>query len=69
MRNTSVEKRADLIKKKLESIMDQSFRQCKSSNPETASLAREVNTLAHECSLDMDKLISEHRRREWKPKL
>jgi len=41
--------------------MTQTFYDCKSENPELASKANSINTLAHECTKEIDKLLSQHK--------
>ena len=55
----NAKKRMKMIKENLEEIMRQTIQDCKSSDPEVASKARQINSLAHDCSKDLDKLISD----------
>ena len=50
--------RAQKIKAKLEAIMADTFYDCKSANIELATKAQSINTLAHECTKELDKLLS-----------
>lgn len=50
--------RAQKIKAKLEAIMADTFYDCKSANLELATKSQSINTLAHECTKELDKLIS-----------
>jgi hypothetical protein len=38
------------------------FYRCKASNKEEAAFAQEVNTLAHDCSKELEKLISQYKK-------
>lgn len=63
----NAEKRALKIKAKLEAIMTQTFYDCKSENPELASKANSINTLAHECTKEVDKLLSQFKTELYEP--
>lgn len=54
----NAKKRAQKIQAKLEAIMVETFYDCKSRNQEVASKAHMINTLAHECTKELEKLIS-----------
>jgi hypothetical protein len=60
----NVKKRAKKIKEKLDSIMSLTFHDCKSSDPEVAAQAQNLNTLAHQCTKELEKLVSDCKKQE-----
>ena len=53
-----------MIKEKLDSIMSLTFYDCKSSDPEVAARARNLNTLAHQCTKELDRLVSDSKKQK-----
>ena len=53
-----------MIKQKLESIMSLTFCDCRSSDPEVAAQAQNLNSLAYQCSKELDKLVSDCKKQE-----
>ena len=47
--------------------MTQTFYDCKSENPELASKAKSITTLAHECTKEVDKLLSQFKTELYEP--
>ena len=62
----NVAKRAKEIKDILEGIMALTFYNCKHDNPEIAADSAQINSLAHDCSIKVDRLVSEHKREKSK---
>jgi hypothetical protein len=62
MRKKNVIKRAEEIKSILNSMMTLTFYNCKSRDPEIASDYSQINSLAHDCLVKVDRLVSEHKR-------
>ena len=60
-------KRAQKIKTKPEAIMVETFYDCKSSNVELATKAHSINTLAYECTKELEKLIRDYKssKKDW----
>lgn len=55
---------AEEIKSGLDSIMGQTYYKCKSSDPEIAAEARQINSDARSCLVLLERLVSECKRRK-----
>ena len=66
MKRKNVIKRAEEIKGILNSIMALTFYNCKHREHEIAADSAQINSLAHDCSIKVDRLVSEHKREKDK---